>query len=78
MSHILTLNNFNFNGRYFLQIRGCAMESTAAPSYATIYMENLEEKYMYPEVNKECFFYTRYNGDNFLYTKEEKQNLPSF
>ena len=66
MNHILTLNNFNFNGRHFLQIKGCAMGTVAAPSYATIYMGYFEEKFIYPIINSECLFYTRYIDDIFL------------
>ena len=46
--------------------------------YATIYIENLEEKYMYPEVNNECLFYTRYIGDIFLIYKGGKTKLTEF
>ena len=66
MNHILTLNNFNFNGRHFLQIKGCAMGTVSAPSYATIYMGYFEEKFIYPIINSECLFYTRYIDDTFL------------
>ena len=66
MKHVLTLNNFNFNGKHFLQIKGCAMGTVAAPSYATIYMGEFEETYIYPEINNDCLFYARYIDDIFL------------
>ncbi len=43
MNHVLTLNNFTFNGENFLQVKGCAIGTIAAPSYATIFMGNFEE-----------------------------------
>jgi len=66
MNHILTLNNFNFNGRNFLQIKGCAMGTIAAPSYATIYMGKFETQFIYPEIDSDCLFYARYIDDIFL------------
>ena len=64
--HTLTLNNFNFNGRNFLQIKGCAMGTIAAPSYATIYMGKFETQFIYPEIDSDCLFFARYIDDIFL------------
>ena len=66
MHHILTLQNFNFNGRNFLQIKGCAMGTIAAPSYAAIYMGKFETQFIYPEINSDCLFYARYIDYIFL------------
>ena len=33
---ILTLNNFIFNSKFYLQIKGCAMGTICAPTYANI------------------------------------------
>ena len=46
MHYILTLNNFNYNARHFMQTKGCAIGTFAAPSYATINIENLENTYV--------------------------------
>ena len=35
---ILTLNNFIFNSKFYLQIKGCAMGTICAPPYANIFM----------------------------------------
>ena len=35
---ILTLNNFIFNSKFYLQIKGCAMGTICATSYANIFM----------------------------------------
>ena len=48
MRHVLTLNCFTFNGNSYLQTRGFAMDTVAAPSYAVIYMAEFEEKHIYP------------------------------
>ena len=38
----------NFNGRHFIEIKGCAMGVVEAPSYASIYMDKFENTYIYP------------------------------
>ena len=43
---ILTLNNFAFNCKHYLQIKGCAINTICTPSYAN--MDHFEKKYMYP------------------------------
>jgi len=40
----LRLNNFEFNGNHYLQIGGTAMGTRLAPSYANIFMSELEQK----------------------------------
>ena len=72
MKHILTLNNFRFNNKHYLQIKGCAMGTVAAPSYANIFMGSFEEKFIYPAISNDCLFYARYIDDIFLiYTGDE-------
>ena len=66
MKHILTLNNFNFNGQHYIQTKGCAMGTIAAPSYATIYMDKFENTHIYPKIKNDCLFYARYIDDIFM------------
>ena len=37
---VLTLNNFVFNCKHYLQIKGSAMGMVCAPSYANIFMDH--------------------------------------
>ena len=39
---VLKNNNFTFDGNHYLQINGTAMGTKMAPSYANIFMGNLE------------------------------------
>ena len=39
---VLTMDHIQFNGRHFLQKRGTAMGTRLAPSYANLFMENVE------------------------------------
>ena len=69
MEHILTLNSFTFNNKHYLQTKGCAMGTVAAPPYAIIYMGDFEETHIYPYINDDCPFYARYIDDIlFIYT----------
>ena len=45
---VLTLNNFIFNSKFYLQIKGCTMGTIYAPTYESIFMTEFEEKYIYP------------------------------
>ena len=63
---ILTLNNFVFNGKHYIQTKGCAMGTKCAPSYANIFMGYFEEKFIYPLIAHLSSFYVRYIDDVFL------------
>ena len=39
---ILTMNNFTFNGKHYLQIHGTAMGTRMAPSYANLFLAKFE------------------------------------
>jgi len=43
----LTNNDFNFDGAFFLQIRGIAMGRTYAPAATNIYLRKFDQKAMY-------------------------------
>ena len=45
---ILTLNNFVFNCKHYLQMKGCAVGTIYAPSYANIFMDHFGKKRIYP------------------------------
>ena len=63
---ILTLNNFIFNTINYLQIKGCAMGTKCAPTYANIFMGIFEETYIYGLIKEHCKLYLRYIDDIFL------------
>ena len=44
----LTLNNFIFNSKLCLHMKGCAMGTICSPTYANIFMSEFEEKCIYP------------------------------
>lgn len=78
MELILTLNNFVFNCVNYLQIKGCAMGTNCAPSYANIFMGRFEETYIYPMISRRCKIYLRYIDDIFLIWTDTKDNFETF
>ena len=44
---MLTLNNFIFNSKFYLQIKDCVMGTISAPSYVNIFMSEFDEKLIY-------------------------------
>ena len=70
---IFTLNNFVFNSKFYLQIKGCAMGTICAPAYANIFMAEFEQKYVYPLIKGKQILFLRYIDDIFtVWTKFEK------
>ena len=44
LAFILTLNNFMFISKFYLQIKDCAMGTICATAYANIFMAEFEQK----------------------------------
>ena len=60
MQHLLTLGNFNFNGKRIIQPKGCTVRSAASPSYAHIYIDKFKNTYIYPEIKIDYLSYALY------------------
>ena len=70
---ILTLNNFIFNSKLYLQIKVCAMDTLCAPAYTNIFMAYFEEKFIYPLIDAKTLLNLRFIDDIFMiWTKSEK------
>ena len=70
---ILTLNNFIFNSKLYLQIKGCAMGTIFSTNYANIFMAYFEEKFIYPLIDAKTLLYLCFIDDIFMiWTKSEK------
>ena len=73
---ILTLNNFIFNCKSYLQIKGCAMGTICAPSYANIFMDHFERKLIYPLIKTFSLIYLRLIDDIFfIWTGRSRKNF---
>ncbi len=71
------MNNFVFNGKMFRQIKGTAMGTKCAPAFANIYMNRLEEKYVYTHRIQPLVWY-RFIDDIFSVFTCTRQEVESF
>ena len=78
LKSILMLNNFVFNGINYLQKKGCAMGTKGAPSYANIFMDWFEEKFIFPLLIKVSNFNLRFIDDIFLIWNGNKIEFDNF
>ena len=74
----LTLNNFIFKFKNYLQIKGCAMGTICAPSYANIFMDHLERKFIYPFIKTFFLICLRFIDDIFFIWTGSKTDLEKF
>ncbi len=65
LSTVLTQNYFEFDSEIFHQLRGTAMGTKMAPSYANLFMSSLEEKFQHT-LNKKPLLWKRYIDDIIL------------
>ena len=66
INRVLTLSNFTFIGTNYLQIKGCAIGTIAAPSYATIFIRSFEETFIYQQILADCLMHCRFIAGIFL------------
>ena len=62
---VLTMNNFQFNYKNYLQINGTAMGTRVTPTYANLFMSDFENKHVYT-YHKQPLFWLRYIDDVFM------------
>ncbi|XP_033099755.1 uncharacterized protein LOC117103324, partial [Anneissia japonica] len=74
---ILAHNNFTFNNKHYLQIKGTAMGTKMAPNYANIFMSILESK-LIASFPLKPLFYRRYIDDIFIIWPHGEYNLKTF
>ena len=60
---ILTLNKFIFHYRNYLEMKGCAVGTICAPSYANIFVDHFERKFIYPVIKAFSLLYLRFIED---------------
>lgn len=73
----LTKNDFDFDGKHYLQIKGTAMGKKFAPAYADIYMSNWEETIL-PKCEKQPACYFRYLDDIWGIWHHTEENFGDF
>ena len=78
LSLTLHLNNFEFNGKHYLQKKGSSMGSKSSCRYADIFMDDFETKYIYPRISGKHLAYYRFVDDIFMVWNDSKENLITF
>ena len=71
---VLKNNNFQFNNENYLQISGTAMGTRVAPSYANLFMADLETKLLDKSVDKPTVWF-RYIDDIFFIWENGEEKL---
>ncbi|KAJ8025053.1 hypothetical protein HOLleu_35149 [Holothuria leucospilota] len=74
----LTQNCFQFNGRYFLQVKGVAMGTKMGPSVACLTMGHFEEQLFSQYTGVHPILYKRYIDDIVGVATGTRQDLESF
>ena len=74
---VLTKNNFGFNGKNYLQIGGTAMGTKVAPSYANLFMGELEKNILECSP-KEPLLWKRFIDDIFMIWTYSQKELHTF
>ena len=74
---ILTMNNFEFENNYYLQLHGTAMGTKMAPAYANLFMGDLEQKLSAQSPLKPLVWW-RYIDDIFMIWPHGEEKLNEF
>ena len=74
---VLKSNNFEFNGKHYLQKRGTAIGTKMAPSYANVFMDRLERR-LIENAEVKPHIWWRYIDDIFIVWTEGEEKLREF
>ena len=77
LRYVLTKNNFDFNGKHYLQVGGTAMGTKVAPSFANLFMADFEDKFVYQYPTR-ASLWLRYIDDIFLIWEHGQESLELF
>jgi hypothetical protein len=78
LSLTLHLNNFEFNGKHYLQKKGSSMGSKSSCRYADVFMDDFETRFIYPRIHNKHIAYYRFVDDVFMIWTGTEQELLSF
>ena len=70
---VLTKNNFDFNGKHYLQVNGTAMGTRVAPTYANLFMADFEDKHVYTYPLQPLVWFRYIDDCNIIWTHGEQE-----
>ena len=74
---VLISNNLSFNDKHYLQIRGTAIGTKMAPSYANVFMGELETK-LFEQASVKPDFWRRFIDNVFFIWTDGEESLEEF
>lgn len=74
---VLRNNNFEFDGKHYLQTLGMAIGTKMAPAYANIFMDRLEQRLL-SEAEIKLYLWFRYIDDIFMVWLGSESDLRDF
>ena len=74
---ILKCNNFTFNNENYFQINGTAMGTRVPPTYANLFMDSIERKFIYPR-NRRPRIWFRFIDDIWGIFRGSEEELQKF
>ena len=77
LEKVLKCNNFDINGKHYLQVGGTAMGTKVAPAYANTVMGWYEEKYVY-SYHKQPLLWKRFIDNIFVIWQYNEADLDEF
>jgi len=77
LTHVLYMNNFDFNDKHYLQVGGTAMGTKVAPSFANIFMADFEDTFVY-NYHTQPLIWLRYIDDIFMIWDKGSDSLQEF
>ena len=77
MRMIRTMNNFEFDNNHFIQLHGTAMGTRMAPTYANLFVGDLEEKLL-AQFPLKPYLWWRYIDDIFMVWTHGEDKLEDF
>ncbi len=76
---VLTCNNFEFDGKHYKQIKGTAMGTKVAPTFANIFMGKFENDFVYTHpLYSKCLIWLRFIDDIFFVFTGTLEELNQF
>ena len=79
LEKVLQLNNFTFDNHNFIQVKGTAMGTRAAPNFANVCIGRFEDTFVYrTEWSRYIIDWVRFIHDIFLIWKVDESSLTTF
>lgn len=66
LRRVLFMNYFEFGDTLWKQVNGCAMGTSVAPTFASLYLADIEERDLLPRFGDQLSLFLRYIDDGFL------------